>query len=533
MIIQEINIKNFRSLRDVSISGPEQDIWTLVGQNNSGKSAVLNAIRAFYGDYDKVTPDDFNRDADKDEPIEITISYKLEDEEFEDLPEHYRLPGNRLKVTRRFTRENLKGESHGYSLKGSEEIENEEQFFGAKNVQAGKLGEVIYVPAVKDLTSELKTTTKSTLFSKLINRVINDAVSDLDSWHNLVEQTENFAEDLRDPKKETGDYRSIKEIEGELSQMLTSWGIGARLQVNPPTPEDIVIKGADLKFVNDESGFEELPEMMGSGAQRSVVNSLLLLWAKVESQKGQKSRKTFSPNFTLLLYEEPEALLHYDQEKKLLKYLEDLVNTTSTQVIACTHSPNILSTKENALQSISRFEKSMQQTQVYKANQKYLKDLDQTKGIFDFVLWLNPDRNTMFFVDRVILVEGPADKVFLNYLISENDICSNVYVVDCGSKQNIPRFMELCCVFGLKHSVLFDRDNDKNENHKQWNQDIEKSRNTYTDAIKDLPDELGNYLNFSISKDGYRKPLETLEALRQDSLSDEKRDEFIAFVENN
>ncbi|MFA5871381.1 MAG: AAA family ATPase [Parcubacteria group bacterium] len=528
MKIKEIEIKNFRSIKSANLSGPTDDIWTFIGQNNAGKSSVIHAIRAFYADYN-VTVEDFCRSCSS-APIEITLEYELHEEEFSQLPEFYKLPNNRLKVVKRFTKEKLKGEFHGFEIKGGIIKERESEFFGDKNVPVGKLGDIIYIPAVKDLSEELKKT-KSSIFTKLISRILSEALVELDSWNDLVREVKKFTNDLKSPIKDSGEgnLKSVHEIEESLTEMLSSWRLRSQIDISPPTPEDIIISGSKLKLLSEDTGQEEDPLTLGSGAQRSIVNSLLLLWAQVESKKKKASKKIFSGDLTLLLYEEPESLLHYDQEKKLLKNLEEIAKSGSSQIFLCTHSPNLITTKSNALFSIFRYVKENTETEIFKASQNFLDQLKTEEDIFSFVLWLNPDRNTMFFVDKVILVEGSTDKVFLNYLIQNFNVDANVYIIDCGGKWNIPRFMSLCLEFGIKHSVLFDGDGDKNEEHKERNKEIFDDKNIFTIDIKKFPDTLERYVEFDEKERD--KPLEILNQLKSGKLTEDKKKEFIDFIE--
>lgn len=527
MKIKEISIKNFRSVRNVIVSGPTEDIWTFIGQNNAGKSSVIHAIRAFYADYN-ITIEDFCRSCD-DQPIEITLEYELNNDEFSQLPEFYKLPNSRLKVVKRFTKENLKGEFHGYEIKEGNIIERENDFFGDKNIPVGKLGDIIYVPAVKDLNDELKKT-KSSIFTKLMSRILSDSLMDLPSWNDLVEDVKSFAQDLRSPAKNSssGDFNSLYEIEENLSEMLSSWRLRSQIIVSPPTPNDIVLAGSKLKFLSEDTNQEEDPLTLGSGAQRSIVNSLLLLWARIESKKKKADKKKFNGNLTLLLYEEPEALLHYDQEKKLLRNLEELAKSENTQIFLCTHSPNLVSTKNNALSSISRYVKEEVETKIFKASKEFLDKINADGDVFDFILWLNPDRNTMFFVDKVILVEGSADKACLNYLIQTLNIDLNVYAIDCGGKWNIPRFMNLCAEFGIKHSVLFDRDGGKTQEHKAQNEKIFNNKNFFTIEIKDFPETMEKYIGFDEQK--RNKDVEILNQLKEGKLDQDKQREFADFI---
>lgn len=76
MQIVDLRIRNFKSIREVHIEGIENAL-ILVGKNNTGKTAVLDAIRAVCGDY-TVQEEDFQED---DSNVEIFVSLKIEEED--------------------------------------------------------------------------------------------------------------------------------------------------------------------------------------------------------------------------------------------------------------------------------------------------------------------------------------------------------------------------------------------------------------------------------------------------------------------
>ena len=57
MIIREVEISNFRSIKHQVINNID-NILVLIGKNNSGKSALLQAINTFWGNY-SIDEDDF------------------------------------------------------------------------------------------------------------------------------------------------------------------------------------------------------------------------------------------------------------------------------------------------------------------------------------------------------------------------------------------------------------------------------------------------------------------------------------------
>lgn len=76
MKISSVIIDNFKSIRHMEINDID-NAFILVGKNNTGKTAVLDAIRAVAGDY-KISPENFNV---LGQNIEITITLDIDDED--------------------------------------------------------------------------------------------------------------------------------------------------------------------------------------------------------------------------------------------------------------------------------------------------------------------------------------------------------------------------------------------------------------------------------------------------------------------
>jgi len=97
--ISKITIKNYRSIKDLSLCFPENKPVILIGENNVGKSNILKAIDLILGEYwpRNYEPDEnefYNRDPSIQIKIEVEFSenlgrfkkiiweYKPEEEEF-------------------------------------------------------------------------------------------------------------------------------------------------------------------------------------------------------------------------------------------------------------------------------------------------------------------------------------------------------------------------------------------------------------------------------------------------------------------
>ena len=78
MKITDLQIHNFKFIRDMHIQNIENAL-ILVGQNNTGKTTVLDAVRAVGGEYE-ITPEDFGEDGAN---IEISVTLEFTDGDLE------------------------------------------------------------------------------------------------------------------------------------------------------------------------------------------------------------------------------------------------------------------------------------------------------------------------------------------------------------------------------------------------------------------------------------------------------------------
>lgn len=73
--------------------------------------------------------------------------------------------------------------------------------------------------------------------------------------------------------------------------------------------------------------------------------------------------------------------------------------------------------------------------------------------------WINPERGEMFFARSVVFVEGETEKVVIPYLAQKMGIFdSDVSIIDCGSKHNLPLYVTIAKAFSLPYVVIHDED---------------------------------------------------------------------------
>ncbi len=559
MKIETIHIHYFRGIFDQELHLGDYSL--LVGPNNSGKTTVMDCIRAFY-EKDKYSYNkdrDFPKKGDEGEESYIEIEYKLTDEEYESLAEIYKVGSNRLKVKKSFdTSEKLsdgkpaKNVIRGFTREG---IYRNELFYGAKNVQNGKLGEIIYIPASNEVNEFIKLSGPSAL-RDLITSILSNVINESETYNEFRSSIEKFSSQIK--VTESKNKQSLNIFEEELNQILLPWGTSFKLNIEAPQISDVIkwmtkysLRDADLECDQDIENY-------GSGFQRFFIYSLISSGNKYLSSPVIPQKKEFSPKLSLLLFEEPEAFLHPPQQVKLAHDLKRLGKKEDWQILCSTHSPSFVSKAVEDIPSIIHLEKNSGLVNIYQigneqlenifiTNLKLIKILEKYPGpqkklseedssreinLIKYFMSLSPDRASAFFSELVLLVEGPSEVNLINKLFEEEKIISrkNVYVFDCLGKYNIHRFMNLFNKMGIHHSVLYDGDNERDE-HKEINDLIESSRNSFTLKTKKFPIDLEDSLGVEKIQESHKKPQHLMYLYINQKIDEEKLNNFIKIIQ--
>ena len=533
MRLERVKIHNYRSIKDLTLDC--QSMVTLLGPNNHGKSNVLSALEFGLSTSVKPTEDDFFYHREDDVFwVEMTFC-ELTDQEKTTFRRYVRSDGSvcvrktcRRKDGRLETGYNGYVEQPGepwlqaakagdYTSRGKigetplqehmpasgritkamiEEAQQayvdahrdqlnftttleEGAFLGQKNIGGGVLPDFYLIPAVRDLTDEVKVKSTTT-FGRLLSRSIQEMASRDERFIEVREQLKDLISSLNERKDAGGkEANQLEILEKGIEEELRSWGVSVNIEVTAPDIERVFELGTDLHI---DDGIRTTAERKGHGLQRAVIFALLRSWAKALRVKPE-GKEELAPRkqseSVIFAMEEPELFLHPHAQRRLAASLRDIAESPEHQVFLCTHSTHFVDLANYKEIAIVSKEDPKDGSTVRQCTEEIFpeENLQERKKRFQMAEWINPDRAEMFFARKVIFVEGETERVLLPYLAERMGIFdSDVSIVDCGSKFNLPLYIAIAKAFQIPYLVVHDEDPMPDPIPEDWNEDKKKAK---------------------------------------------------------
>ena len=479
MHISTLRIRNFRNFLNARFAF-QKTVNTLVGENGSGKSNALHALRLLLDDSltrnaTQLRETDFCRKLDSWRGHWIVISVDFEEldpSEGCQILKHEagHMDGTETGTYTLYFRPNLKVRTQLYEMGrdgvpradveqylNNITINDYEPFLTGRGT-ADFLSDDIYRNHVGDfatLTFPNPTDEDQALVGVRVfpiyaeltctfAQALRDVISDLKGYRTnpllallrgteasiRIEDAERITGIVSQLNTEISDLDEIKNIAGGIQSTLHStvghtYSPTVKLQSALPDKIDKLLQKLTVK-VNDESGTDHLGDLseQSLGGANLIYLALKLLEYEVKLSSDRVAH--------FLLIEEPEAHIHTHVQKTLFENQ----SLHKTQVIVSTHSTHISSVAK--IQSVNVLARRTDHAEVFQPTN----GLDNAR-IGRVERYLDAVRSTLLFAKGVVLVEGQAELVMIPALIksvfglSPDEMGISIIAMDCAFFEHV------------------------------------------------------------------------------------------------
>ena len=396
MIISELKIYNFRQFKSVNgVPGLEitfhKGLNALIGENDSGKSAVIDALKLILltqsNEYIRPSDEDFYKPVEGEACSELKIDCTIAEftqNEAKNFIEYlsFTKTGDKVEYTLELHYRAWKEGHKIYQELRVGDIDDGISIDG----KAREFLKAVYLKPLRDAEREKSSGRGSRISQILLNHpVFKDKKKHavLDIFQDANRRIENYFTDDTDGKRILQTIRNNLESFNDNGQASNA---------------ELKTSDIQLKAILESLSLDAPEINPGLGELNLLFIAAELLLLKDDTDGGLK----------LALIEELEAHLHPQAQLRLISYLQNEYNENDVQIIISTHSP-ILASKINLKNLIlmkngTGFDLAEGMTGLQKGDYLFLQRfLDSTKA-------------NLFFAKGIIMVEGDAENILVPIL---------------------------------------------------------------------------------------------------------------------
>ncbi|WP_420208002.1 ATP-dependent nuclease [Candidatus Electronema sp. JC] len=453
-----IVIRNFRLCREVSFT--LEDFTPLVGQNNTGKSAILKAISWILSPSALLQTDFF----DSEKPVEVCARIDGITKDIIDmLPEQKHRTAITPYCEKGFlwiraiatgtTAKAITKEVYDYESYSENGVPSTWKAYptGLPQAVQSLLPEPLQIETIKDIGEDLGKAKAGTTIKGLLDEIVDPIIASHKEINSALDTVRSII-------TSTGENRSqhLDNFDKKASEALGGFFTGLKLNLDLPVIEaKDFFKSGDLLVEDTITGDKRRFDQMGTGAQRAIQMALLRYLADI-----RRSQISETHSRRLLLIDEPELYLHPQGVRRLRQALEFL-STSGFQVIFSTHSPLMLSREKAACTVIVRKDKEIGTTVSKPLLDVVSKAMNcaesQSKTLFQL-----GNIAEIYFSERVVVCEGKTDQRLLplayEKLYGHPPDMDHITFVSLGSCADIPKALPVLNAMGIKSCAVADLD---------------------------------------------------------------------------
>lgn len=496
MKINKVEIKNYKSILDISIDLSQTDnILSLVGQNESGKSSILEALHDFYNsefDKDSYPYESFE---DLDQSISCQFSFESSDDKSKIIEQIQKFANDEIfnetvilkpHALNRISKFTITFNGEHYLLDTA--IENaitnnivivkennttENEIVIVEEKEGDDFDSSIIIPDVGKFIVE--NIIPEFIFFEGGNCdtlpdfiSIEDLVSKKNDGWVSVKWLESCLQELTgDPSftfkslSETPSIRRLDETNKRISEItadlkndfsqklhgLENDKLGLVFNIEKRKEEGDVEEKNYIDFAVRTKEGKELPVRMRSQG----MIWFLSFWLALKSLKEKKS---------IILVDEPDRSLHINAQKDLLKVFDKISQKFGHQIIYSTHAPTLV-----PLDTIYRIylvsndkDKGTLCENILKTQIGNSKNKQEAISLVNYAIGCEVPHQNLVFKERNVILEGVSDYMHLQAMsIILDKKIDYVFIPGVGAKgSKMNPLVGICIGYNLKWCVVVD-----------------------------------------------------------------------------
>ena len=454
MKLLEMKVQNFRCISGdrTSISFQNSDIIFLFGQNNAGKSAMLAAYEYLVTPKQVATINDFCGFSE-DKPIEIIATFGKEDG---DAKEFEKKGFNKwvddkgiIKFRKTWNKVGTEGQKETWDPAEGKFINN--GFGGMESHFKNQAPTPIRISAMASPDELSKWVTD--VIKKSILKTLKE--EEAEAYQKVVDEIKGLQEKVLSKE-------AITKLSQKANINFQKIFPGLTLEVNTEIGAEVdVLKTLEKEFsltIKDPM-YDKVSQKVtdfGHGVVRQTMFNILgLVKQEVPLDGGAKvsDKKSF-----LILYEEPEIFLHPKAITLLRKTLYELCENSPFQILCASHSPHLIDISKPHTSLVRMVKNEDATTSVYQVGHDVFSSTGEKKEQVQMINRFNPHVCESFFADDIVIVEGDTEAIVVRELLSSLAPERDIFVLNSGSKNNIPFFQQVFTHFNIKHQIIHDGD---------------------------------------------------------------------------
>lgn len=484
MKLTKIKIQNYRCFGPEEQLIPIDDLTAFVGNNSTGKTAVLSALNTMFSanSNDRIlqrsdfhVPSDILPEEQEQQSLYVEAVFEFESLDNPENPDssipvffqHLVVsePGGnpylRIRLSATWEKTNtIEGsiDSQIQYITCPEQVEDsEENRTKASRRDLDKI-RVIYIPAVRDPSKQLKNTS-GTMMYQVMNSInwsdttlqgVKDKIKELNAVYEGESGVSMFGESVGSQWKEYDAERRYS---------------NATLRFNS-TNIETTIKRAEVVFQPTETGKEYTIDQMSDGLRSlfyiSLVDSILdveqKIKAEIETDPEHTSFNHIPSLLTIIALEEPENHIAPHLLGRLINNLNSIAKKENAQALMTSHSPAII--KRIDPEAIRYFRLSNAQTSMVRSITLPAKDVEEQYKYVKEAVRAYPE---LYFAKLVVLGEGDSEQIILSKLWETKNgqaDLSGISFVPLGGRF-VNHFWRLLNDLGIPYVTLLDLDRER------------------------------------------------------------------------